>query len=177
VDRDFGSTPNLFTFTLPSGGNFNAIGLGNKNGNYYVLDRTNGKLLETFQVDQDRGQGIIGSGGFIYLAPSNPEIFVPSAFGPNDSNGILDALIPSSNSIQWSFGTPGTLVGSVAVIPGAVLFGDSRGNFYAVSTSSGKLLFQTTFAGSIYGGVSEAEGFVLVPVSYGSAPGLYAFAP
>jgi outer membrane protein assembly factor BamB len=161
---------------------YKAIGLGNKDGKYYILDRTNGNTLETPQLGSDSipsgDGGIIGLAGFIYLNSNNPEIFVPSYYHPNISiNGTLAAFIPSSNSLQWRFNTPGRLVGSVAIIPGAVLVGDEDGNLYAVSTTSGSQLFHATLTGPLDGGITEAEGFVLVAVSFGAKTGIYAFAP
>jgi outer membrane protein assembly factor BamB len=52
----------------------------------------------------------------------------------------------------------------VAVIPGAVLFGDQKGNLFALSASTGSTLFSYKLpkGTAIGGGVTVAEGFVLV---------------
>jgi hypothetical protein len=121
----------------------------------------------------DDGGGIRGLAGFNYISSNNPEIFIPSDY---NSGGILGALTPSNNDIQWSFKTPGNLIGSVAVIPGAVLFGDTDGNMYVFSTS-GEQLFAQALPSGIYGGITVAEGYVFVPTAYGSVNGVYAFAP
>ena len=174
-DLDFGSSANLFSVTIGST-TYNAIGLGSKDGKYYILDRTNGNVLETPQIGTDTypsgGGGIIGLAGFIYLSANNPEMFIPSYYSPNLSVccGVVKAYIPSTNTVSWQFVTPGTIWGSVAVIPGAVLVGDVDGNLYAISTASGQQLFHTSLS-AIYGGVTEAEGYIFVP----TATGVYAF--
>ena len=172
-DLDFGSTPNLFTVTI-SGTTYDAIGLGSKGGTYYVLDRTNGNLLGSAVIDSSGdGQGIIGVPGYTYLGSNNPEIFVPSQYG---NSGTLGAYTPATGALQWSFNTPGVLVGSVAVVPGAVLFGDEDGNLYAFS-NSGTRLFTQTFPSGIYGGVTVAENYLFVPTAFGTTNGVYAFTP
>ena len=44
-DLDFGSTPNLFSVSI-NGVVHSAVGLGSKDGYYYILDRMTGSLLE-----------------------------------------------------------------------------------------------------------------------------------
>jgi len=181
-DVDFGSTPNLFSISV-NGTAHQAIGLGSKDGAYYILDRTNGSLLERFQVGTGGGDGgIIGLAGFIYRSgTTNPEIFIPSYYNPNSTTccGVINDLNTTSNTISWQFITPAHPFGSVAVIPGAVLFGDNAGNFYAVSTTSGLQLFHKQLSYTILGGVTVAEGLVLVPAGSGpqNTVGLYAFSP
>ena len=178
-DRDFGSTPNLFTMSV-GGVTYNAVGLGNKDGKYYIFNRVNGALLKTYTVGLGDIVGILGLAGVIYPnGPNNPELFIPSHYDSANSSGeggTLEALYPSNGVVAWKFFTPGTLIGSVAVVPGAVLFGDDLGNLYALSTSDGTLLFQTKFNNSIEGGITAAEGYVLVPTSFGTSPpsGVYA---
>jgi polyvinyl alcohol dehydrogenase (cytochrome) len=177
-DLDFGSTPNLFS-VLISGVVHSAVGLGSKDGNYYIFDRVSGNLLEKVPIGTGSSDGgIVGSAGFIYLGPNNPEIFIPS-FNEQIGGeyGVVKALTPSNGATNWQFNTPGQIIGSVAVVPGAVLFGDASGNFYAVSTGSGTQLFHGTVPGSILAGTTAAEGLVFVPMAYGSgnSGALYAF--
>ena len=80
----------------------------------------------------------MGVAGFINLGPNNPEVFIPSHNEQiGGKYGVLKALTPSNGTVRWQFNTSVTLLGSVAIIPGAVLFGDVEGNLYAVSTGSG----------------------------------------
>ena len=177
-DLDFGSTPNLFSVVI-NGVTHAAIGLGGKDGIYYVLDRVTGSLLEKVQIGTGSGEGgIIGLAGFIYLGTNNPELFIGSYNTVVGGDyGVVKALTPADGSIKWLFNTPGTVVGSVVVVPGAVVFGDASGNIFALSTGSGSQLFHTTVPGSVLGGVTAAEGLLLVPMCFGAggSGGVYAY--
>src|SRR5207244_115243 len=90
---------------------------------------------------------IIGLAGFIYpdgnASNGNPEIFIPSTFRDSTDNkikGLITAFDPASNSTSWIFKAKGRVPGSVAIVPGAVLFGDRKGFLYAVSTVDGSLI-------------------------------------
>ena len=173
-DNDFGSTPNLFSVVI-KGVTHEAIGLGNKNGVYYVLDRTNGELLSTYPVGTSEG-GITGVAGFYYPTGNvNPEIFIPSADNAKvhgkGIGGVVEALVPSAGASEWRFTTPGNIDGSVAVVPGAVFFGDAVGNLYGVSISSGTQLWHTTIPFGVQAGVTVAEGYVLVGNFDNNSPG------
>jgi outer membrane protein assembly factor BamB len=176
-DSDFGSSANLFSYTSTSNGKtYDAVGLGNKNGNYLILDRVNGTILETFTIGSGAGiDGIRGLAGFNYISPDNPEIFVPSGTNTGHGYGTVVAIYPANDTMAWSFNTPGVMTGSVAVVPGAVFFGDENSNLYAVNSTNGNLLFHTHLKAYIDAGVTVAEGHVLVGTVFGSHVGLYAF--
>jgi len=178
-DDDFGSSPNLFTIS-----GHKAVGLGGKDGDYYVLDRVTGKLLHKFVLSAGvTGQGVTGVAGFIYTTSSTtPEIFVPVNYDTTKTCcARITAILPSTNKIAWRFKTAGPhVVGSVTVIPGAIIFGDTGGNLYALSTSTGALLFHTLLPSSIGSGITASEGYILVTIGTpGYSPltqyGLYAF--
>lgn len=176
ADLDFGSTPNLFTVAI-GGVIHQAVGLGSKDGNYYILDRTDGNFLESISIgiSSDEG-GIIGLSGFLYAGTNQPEVFVPSLNSQIGGYfGVVKAISPSDGSVKWQFNLPGQTDSSIVVIPGAVLIGDNSGNLYAISIATGGQLLHLTFGGSIAGGIAEAEGFIFVPVSFGSSNGLCAF--
>jgi len=179
-DLDFGSTPNLFTVKV-NGIFHSAVGLGSKDGRYYVLDRTNGALLEEpmIGVPGDR-LGIFGLAGFMARTAGNPELFIPVHYNPSQSPlchdnstgvgtdgadcGAVRALFPKTGSIPWTFVSKGWVLGSVALVPGAVLFGDVEGNLYAISTS-GTALYHYQLPSGVFSGVTVAEGSVVVPLA------------
>jgi outer membrane protein assembly factor BamB len=167
-DVGFGATPNLFTLTI-DGTTYNAIGDGEKDGWYYILERDTGKPLEKFLVSLDSGDGIRGVSGYIYLKGiGNPEIFILSDYNnvsmPNVT-GVAEAIYPSNDTVAWRFYTPGVLTGSVSIIPGAALFGDSLGNFYALNTTTGNVILHKNFGTLILAGITPAEGYILVPLA------------
>jgi glucose dehydrogenase len=189
-DYDFGDTPNLFQIML-SGKLYSAIGEGGKDGNYYILNRVNGDLLEKYSIGTAGSNGgVIGPAGFIYPKYTfGPEIFIPTYYNnTNGCCGAVEALIPSTNTVSWMDITTGNIRGSVTVIPGAVIFGDLSGRMYAASTTTGNILFNKTFMNrSIEAGITVADGHVFIPVAFpnyqmynnnnGSTAGLYAFSP
>ena len=128
-DLDFGSTPNLFSYVGTDGVAHDAVGLGSKDGTYYIVDRTNGALLQKYKVSNGGSSlGIFGAGGFIPDANA-PEIFIP---GRNAGGGVVSAVLPATKQISWQTDLVGDLFGSVAVVPGAVLVGDTSGTVYAL---------------------------------------------
>jgi outer membrane protein assembly factor BamB len=183
-DLDFGSTPNLFSYYAHGKDQVQALGLGGKDGIYYILDRGRGKLLQEVPIaNPGNGHGIFGLAGFIYPDGSgvNPEIFIPAGTNINKTCcGEVAAYFPQNQSFAWKYLTPGpVLYGSVAVVPGAVLVGDGGGNLYALSTVNGKPIFHAKLS-PIYGGVTVAEGYVLVGQGKPGAisgPSLIAFSP
>ena len=177
-DADFGSSPNLFL--IP---NHKAVGLGGKDGDYYVLDRVTGKLLHKYLLSSGSQQGITGVGGFDYTTSKTaPELFLPVNSGTTAKCcANVVALLPATSTTAWTFRAAGPqIVGSVTVIPGAILFGDTGGNLYALSTTKGAVLFHTVLPSSIGSGITASEGMVLVTVGTpGYSPlttyGLYAY--
>jgi polyvinyl alcohol dehydrogenase (cytochrome) len=194
-DLVFGSTPNLFTMdvnNVPTP----VIGVGNKNGTYFVLNRQSGELLDNYIIGTPYSQyrvalgnatsnalaeGIRGLAGYTYNQGTtvNPEIFIPSFYYSNSisQRGKLEAIYPNNGTVAWSVLTQGALIGSVSIVPGAVIEGDADGNLYAFSTSTGAILYHTQFQNSVEAGITPAEGFVLVPTSFGAnnTAGLFAY--
>lgn len=170
-DDDFGSSPNLFSMTV-NGTAYNVVGIGNKDGNYYVFNRVNGALLGKYKIGYGEVVGILGLAGVFYPKGSaNPEVFVPAHYNTSNTTGeggVLEALYPSNGTVAWRVYTPGTLIGSVTVIPGAVLVGDAIGNLYALNISDGRQLFYTSFNHNIEAGVTVAESHLFVPTAFGS---------
>jgi outer membrane protein assembly factor BamB len=168
-DDDFGSTPNLFSFTSTSTGlTYSALGLGNKDGNYFVIDRINGTMLEKVSIgtSEDNANpdgGVIGSGA--ETNTTNPEIFVPSYYDLNNSvQGDVVAFYPSnylSKGIAWRFDAKGVVDGGLTVVNNAVLFEDYGAQLYAVSTKTGKSLWTHAIPAAGASGITVAEGYVI----------------
>ena len=159
-DDDFRlETPNLFSYTNNSV-TYQAIGIGNKDGDYYILNRVNGSLLQVIPVGTSESEAINPDGGIIGLAAetntTNPEIFIPSYYDLNASvQGIVYAYYPSNGISPWQFNSVGIVDGSVTAVPGAVLFGDTAGMVYAVDAANGNVLFQTQFNALVDGGITS----------------------
>jgi polyvinyl alcohol dehydrogenase (cytochrome) len=191
-DVDFGSTPNLFSLTI-NGTTHKAIGEPSKDGNYYVLDRVTGKLLAKDNVyPATSGGGMIGLAGFTSLTAGSPQVFIPAYYGINTTTGccgIFADLQVSTGTFLWMDGQPGSsvkipgkVIGSVALAPGIVVFGDDMGNLFFLSSTNGAVLRQVTLPSGINGGVTIAEGHVVVGVSkcvplcqFQTGQGVYAY--
>lgn len=187
-DFDFGATPSLYSI-VAAGKVHSVVGIGSKDGNYYIVDRTTGALLHKYAIgDAGANLGIIGAAGFVDdpSDANNPEVFIA---GRKASHGVVDALLPSKRTIAWRAKLDGEAFGADVIVPGAVLVGDTDGNIYALSTADGTVLKKLTLPAlnvggtptptGIYGGTTVAEGHVIVPAGYGAkrASGIYAFAP
>ncbi len=170
-DLDFGSTPNLFTMRK-GGVTYQAVGLGSKDGHYYVLNQVNGQLLTSKVIVQgsDSG-GIIGLAGFIYKSQNNPEIFIGGRNRGTCTNdcGQLKAYLPNGNKIAWVYNDTYPIIGSVTVIPGAVLFPDNGGYITAISSSNGTKLYSAHFS-EARSGITVVNNMVI----FGTATGVYA---
>ncbi len=167
-DLDIGETPNLFTVSI-SGTTYQAVAAGSKNGWYYVVNAVNGDLLEKIQVSAGGGSaGIIGLAGFIYNSPNNPEVYVVGQnTGCKPVCTDVRAYLPASNTFSWTYTDKYHEVGSVSIIPGAMLYPDEGGYITALSLSSGSVLYRTQFQGSARGGITVVGNMVLFTTSDG----------
>ena len=156
-DEDFGSSANLFT--LPS--NVQAIGIGGKDGMYYIFNRADGQLIRKFNFGTKTGQ-IIDIPSVVDTGNGNPEVFLAAG-------GVVSGLFPSqttnASAISWQYTVAGRNVyGSITSIPGAIVFGDEAGNFYALSSTNGHVLLKMSIPSSlrIDAGVTAAEGHLFI---------------
>jgi len=140
-DDDFGSTPMLFAAAI-HGTVHNMIGLVNKNGIYYALDRANisaGPLWETrVSTPAPNARSSISSSAWdekrIYIGDSHTII------GGRDCVGSIRALNSSTGNILWEHCLPGKVQGSAMVVPGVVAIG--AGAFlYVLDSRTGATLF------------------------------------
>jgi outer membrane protein assembly factor BamB len=195
-DLDFGSAPNLFKLRVGNGKSAKdvpAVGLGSKDGWYYIIDRTNGHLIKPIPAKQ--AGGILGIGGYL---PGDDDraisIFLPTyktdydLANPDVCCGGIVALDPRAGVPRWQVDAKANVLGSVALTKGAVVFGDLKGNLYAVAPGNGRILFQQNLGASIESTPTFAHDQLFVTTSRGNpafppkthpiprtAVGLYAF--
>jgi polyvinyl alcohol dehydrogenase (cytochrome) len=190
-DNDFGATPNVFAMKY-RGGTRRVVGAGNKNGVYYIVDASTGKLLQ--QVRPQDNTGISGNAAVVGATGGLPTVFVPSygasldVAAPKNQFGYVSAIDPATGQVLWSFLNEANVIGSVAAVPGAVIFGNAKGYIYAVSAKGGRKLFEKRLSNAIDAGVTPAEGHLFVTTAQGDPDfpdksmdaknnGVYAFAP
>ena len=175
-DSDFGSTPTLFQATI-GGVLHKMLGLLNKNGIYYALDRTNLSAGPLWQVSvatpgtsPDKGKGSISSSSWdgtnLYVATGKTVLQ-----GANCA-GSLRALNPVDGTLIWAQCIPGRVLAPVITVPGLVVvvggthmyvedattgnilfsFRDAKtnSNFWGAATISNGVLYQGNMDGNLY---------------------------
>jgi outer membrane protein assembly factor BamB len=178
-DTDFGSTPTLFTAVV-NGVTRQMIGVANKNGFYYALDRTRlsaGPIWsEQFAVGgdcPDCGDGSISpsawDGATLYVAAGTTTI------NGTTCDSSVSAINPATGAFVWrDCLTTGPVLGAVLASPGLV-FVDSRAAAHVYDASNGNSLFQyqdTTGSSYFYAAPQLANGIFYAANADGN---LYAF--
>jgi polyvinyl alcohol dehydrogenase (cytochrome) len=190
-DYDFGSAPNLITYSSTKGP-VTILGAGQKSGLYYAFNPETGDLLWQTQVGPGSHlSGIMwGSatdGERIYVAISNLAGIRYAA----GTAGSWAALNPANGKILWQVPDPnsGWGIGPVAVANGVVYVPSSAGkatdrNMIALNAATGKTLWSfasgaTTIAGAavLNGVVYWGTGYTHIPIPEftGGVDAFYAF--
>jgi polyvinyl alcohol dehydrogenase (cytochrome) len=177
VDNDFGSTPTLFAGTVtPRGAQRSLVGIGSKNGLFYVLSRA---ALSAGPVAQLRIAigGTAPENGFGTISPAawdGTRLYIgggqPSANDPS-LKGVVGAWNPNNLAAPvWSDPQAGTVLGAVGASPGLVFFGQGaaltvvraadggllrrliapHGVFYAAPSLSRGVLYEGSTNGDLF---------------------------
>lgn len=179
-DSDFGSTPTLFQATI-NGTSRAMIGLVNKNGYYYALDRANlgaGPLWLTHisqWIDHKHvGQFSISTsswdGNALYIGGAQTVI------KKNNCAGNLRAINPASGAILWAVCLNAPVIGAVTAVTGVVVV-DTGNAIILVNAASGQALFTYTDSNLnslFWGSASIVNGVLYAGNNDGN---LYALAP
>lgn len=177
-DGDFGTTPTLFN---------NMLGIVNKNGQYYALNRSNigsGPVWQTTIAsagnapEKDNGSIAVGAwdGTYLYVAGTSTTINGTSC------KASLQALRPSTGAFVWRLClTGGPVLGPVVGVPGLVIVGSGK-QLVAVNSATGQVLYTYTQpSGDWFVDASVSNGVLFAGVmgAAGRTSGgmLYAFTP
>ncbi len=170
-DGDFGATPTLFSAVI-GGVTRSLVGVVNKNGIYYTLDRTaisHGYLWSAKIATigggcgPDCGDGSISSsawtGSTLYLAGGQTTI------GGASCKGSLRAVNPATGKFIWEHCMKhGPVVGAVTMVPGVAVVGEGN-TFVVVAASDGHTLFtlaDTNSNSHFYGPASISNGILYI---------------
>ena len=140
-DSDFGSTPTLFNATI-SGANHQMVGLLNKNGIYYALDRTNvkaGPLWKKTIAVAGRGS----KNSFSSSAWDGTHLYTGAAgtmINGQKCGGSLRALDPTTGNYLWEYCASGRVIGALTVTSSLLMAGTNT-DFVIVDVTSGKQLY------------------------------------
>lgn len=161
-DSDVGATPNLFQIDDRA-----LVGVGDKAGHYYVMNRDDGELLWSRELSPGSSLGgVIGN-----AAVADGRVYVAS----NDNFRFtqLYALNASDGEVVWKVQLDGPSYGGVLRL-GSVLFAGSAGNYsgtvagplLAFDPSSGEQLWKADLEHSRGGSLAAAGGSIFVPTGF-----------
>jgi polyvinyl alcohol dehydrogenase (cytochrome) len=153
-DADVGSTP-----TLWSVGDRDLVGVGDKAGDFYALDRDTGEIVwATPLTEGSRLGGVIGGS-----ALADGRIFVASNVGDPASQvptgvSTLFALDAGTGEILWQSDMDLAVFGPATVAGGVVFQGTAAPAMHAFDAESGELLWTYEPDGQVGGGASVVDG-------------------
>jgi polyvinyl alcohol dehydrogenase (cytochrome) len=147
-DLDFAGAPNLFEANGRA-----LVGLGNKDGTYYVVDRDSGAPVWSRHV-ADPGLVHPGSnfstGGFIGPAAyADGTIVGGTAIG---GAPYLHALDAATGAIKWQQPEAAATYGAAAVANGVVVIGGTDFTMRALDLATGNILWSDAVKGAVSGG-------------------------
>ncbi len=129
ADNDFGSVPTLFSGTVsPGAPRRPLVGVGSKNGIFYVFDRSHigSGPVARLRIAKggtcgECGEGIIAPAAYdgttLYVAGGSPP-------GSTTDNGVIEAFNPDSlRSPLWTHRTNGMILAALTAAPGIVVAG------------------------------------------------------
>ncbi|MGH7899270.1 MAG: PQQ-binding-like beta-propeller repeat protein, partial [Candidatus Binatia bacterium] len=177
-DYDFGSTPLLFD---ANGKKY--LGVGGKDGIYYVVERQRAAQPDTFRHASSpagwQTRVVRGgfAGGFIgSTATDGTRIFGATALfdTPTDSQSTVITPNPLvqppfahsfdavTGDILWQQLVPGPTFAATTAVPGVVFVGSTAGTFSALDAETGQVLWTTVGIGAISSGAAISDGEVFV---------------
>jgi polyvinyl alcohol dehydrogenase (cytochrome) len=147
-DLDFAGAPNLFRAN-----GRDLVGLGNKDGTYYAVDRDSGELVWKAKATDpglDEGGSSFSTGGFIGpTAYSNGIIAGGTAVGPAP---FVHGINASNGDILWQDSSVQAVYGAAAIANGVLFQGNNDFTFRAYDLASGQELWQHELQGVGAGG-------------------------
>jgi polyvinyl alcohol dehydrogenase (cytochrome) len=152
-DYDFGSGPNLFTVKI-NGKDKLVVGAGQKSGQYWLLDASDGHILWSAAPGPGSTLGGIEwgtatDGKRIYIAETN-YYRIPHQLpdGTTFTSGAFVALDAATGKIDWKVPDPRPTdpnavdLSPTGVANGVVYVSSMTGYMYALDASNGKVLWQ-----------------------------------
>jgi polyvinyl alcohol dehydrogenase (cytochrome) len=166
-DLDFAGAPNLFTVAGRP-----AVGLGNKDGNYYAVDRASGALLWSAAATEP-GLGEPGdnfsTGGFIGASAVAGDIIVGgTGVGPCP---CLHGINAETGELEWQQAAPGPTYAPTAIAGGLAFVGGVDFTFRAVEVASGEVRWSVELPAGVASGAAVVDDAVYVGSGF-SEPGL-----
>jgi len=166
-DHDVGATVNLFYI-----GDDAVVGVADKEGTYYALDRDSGDIVWSTKLTPGGATGGCMSSaavydGVIYVNSNDGESGGDGAGfgsgGPGESTTF--ALETDTGDIIWETPMPDGAYGAATYANGVIYIGTLNGELHALDASDGNMLWTHSVGETIGGGITVADG--LLYVGYG----------
>ena len=150
-DLDFAGAPNLFT-----AGDRELVGLGNKDGHYYALDRATGELaweVEATEPGLNEPGSNFSTGGFIgpTAVADDGTIVGGTAVGPCPCLHGIDA---TTGEIAWQQDRAAPTYAASAAVGDVAFSGGTDFTLRAVETATGEVRWEQEMGGPVAGGVA-----------------------
>jgi len=159
-DIGFSASPNLFSAEI-DGGQKDLVGVGQKSGDFYALDRETGTVVWKTTVSP---AGFLG-GMEGTSAYSNGIVAVPATNWPDfdgPASGLVSALDASSGSVLWTTTETAPAASPTAISSDVVLHAGLDGILHAFSLTDGTELLTLDLGASVSGGIAVADGVVVL---------------
>ncbi len=157
TDGDFGATPTLFDY---KGGHY--IGALNKNGIYYMLDRTDLAAGPLWQQVLSSSSGKVNGDNISSSCYNNGVVYTGSAGGVNNGQpygGTVGAFTADTGAPLWFFQTPGKMLSPVTCTSDLVV--DNQAQTVEVrSAANGSVLFSYATKKEIFATSIISNGYL-----------------
>lgn len=175
-DLSFGAVPNLFTTEI-AGVQREVVGIGNKDGNYYLLDR-DGTNEITGRVEPYWTKKIVPGGAIGGILASSAvgdgRIWVSTAIGTDITDPqrpACSALDASTGEFAWTADDAEPSYSAASAVPGVLFVGSLSGSVYVRDADTGEKI-RTLPAGSTLGSAAATvDGTVLFGAGTGERGG------
>lgn len=175
-DLSFGAVPNLFEIEY-GGETREVIGVGNKDGTYYVLDRDGvneiSGRIEPYWAKRVVQGGSIG-GLIASSAVGEGKVLFSTAVGLDLDDPQLPAawgLDAATGDVIWSSSEAGPSYSPTSAIPGVAFMGSLGGTLYGYDSDSGEILTTLNARGPLGSAPAIVDGSLYIGSGTGERGG------
>jgi polyvinyl alcohol dehydrogenase (cytochrome) len=159
-DVGFSASPNLFSAEL-EGETRDLVGVGQKSGDFWALDRENGELI---------WQTTVSPAGFLggmegTSAVANGVIAVPATNWTDfegSATGMVTALDAATGATKWSVAQDAPAASPAAISNDVVVHAGLDGVLHGYALEGGAELLTIDLGASVSGGIAVADGTVVI---------------
>lgn len=176
ADLSFGAVPNLFTAEI-GGATREVVGIGNKDGHYYLLDR-DGTNEITGKVEPYWAKRIVPGGAIGGILASSAvgdgRIWVSTAIGTDITDPqqpACSALDPDTGEFAWRVDDAEPSYSAASAVPGVLFVGSLSGSVYVRDADTGAKIKSLPAGSTLGSAASTVAGTVLFGAGTGERGG------